>query len=124
MADNGVAWARSRYIEVVLSPGVRPGVFRGPWRAVLRYAGSCLVFKYEFVAPDPRSSRGQRTDWFQCSAFSARQALGRTKKSPSRIAEAQKGWRCMVLLLRLLLGQLGVLRLREHRWATGIERSR
>ena len=26
----------------------------GPWRAVLRYAGSCLVLKYEFVAPDPR----------------------------------------------------------------------
>ena len=54
MADNGVAGARSRSSEVVLSPGVRPGVFRGPWRAVLRYAGSCLVFKYEFVAPDPR----------------------------------------------------------------------
>ena len=54
MADNGVEGARSRSSEVVLSPGVRPGVFRGPWRAVLRYAGSCLVFKYEFVAPDPR----------------------------------------------------------------------
>ena len=53
MADNGVAGARSRSSEVVLSPGVRPGVFRGPWRAVLRYAGSCLVFKYEFVASDP-----------------------------------------------------------------------
>ena len=32
---------------------MRPGVFRGPWRAVLRYAGSCLVFKYQFVASDP-----------------------------------------------------------------------
>ena len=53
MADNGVAGARSRSSEVVLSPGVRPGVFRGPSRAVLRYAGSCLVFKYQFVAPDP-----------------------------------------------------------------------
>ena len=54
MADNGVAGARSRSSEVVLSPGVRPGVFWGRMRAVLRYAGSCLVFKYEFVAPDPR----------------------------------------------------------------------
>ena len=53
MADNGVAGARTRSSEVVLSPGVRPGVFRGPWRAVLRYAGSCLVFKYQFVASDP-----------------------------------------------------------------------
>ena len=54
MADNGVAGARSRSSEVVLSPGVRPGMFWGRMRAVLRYAGSCLVFKYEFVAPDPR----------------------------------------------------------------------
>ena len=55
MANNGVAGARSRSSEVVLSPGVRPGVFWGRMRAVLRYAGSCLVFKYEFVAPDPRT---------------------------------------------------------------------
>jgi hypothetical protein len=34
---------------------VRPGVSWGRMRAVLRYAGSCLVFKYEFVAPDPRT---------------------------------------------------------------------
>ena len=62
MADNGVAGARTRSSEVVLSPGVRPGVFRGPWRAVLRYAGSCLVFKYQFVASDPSiAASGTRT---------------------------------------------------------------
>jgi hypothetical protein len=55
MADNGVAGARSRSSEVVLSPGVRPGMSWGRMRAVLRYAGSCLVFKYDFVASDPSS---------------------------------------------------------------------